>query len=318
MRALMILFLSACSVGVLAQAYPSRPIRMIVPLPPGATTDIVMRATAQELTPRLGQPIVVENRPGGNWVIGAEACRAAAPDGYTVCVMNSDALVFNPHILSRLPYDPAKDFTPVTNLFFLFEGILAKASLPVNSIAELQAYARQNPGKVNFGTLGPGSSNDVFRQWLVDLWKVDVVGIPYKGGGNVVSALLAGEIDVTKIGMGNIAGQLSSGKVKMLAIQGTQRSRLVPQVPTLAEVGLGAYPLRVWWSLVAPAGTPQAAVQRINAEFVKLYREPKMAEYLESQFVEVAVSSPQEFAAFLAAEQERAPYTVKVLRIPRQ
>src|SRR3954470_1775912 len=301
-----------------AQPYPARAVRMIVPLPPGATTDIVMRATVQELAPRLGQPVIVDNKPGGNWVIGAEACRAAAPDGYTVCVLNSDALVFNPHILSKLPYDPARDFSPITNLFFLFEGILVKAALPVNTIPELQAYARQNPGKVNFGTLGPGSSNDVFRQWLVNEWNVDVTGIPYKGGGNVVAALLAGEIDVTKIGMGNVVGQLNSGRLKMLAIQGTKRSKIVPAVPTLAEAGLGAYPLRVWWSLVAPAGTPEPAVRRLNAELVKLYREPKMAGYLDSQFVEVAVSSPQEFAAFLAAEQARAPETVKALRIPRQ
>jgi tripartite-type tricarboxylate transporter receptor subunit TctC len=302
----------------LAQSYPSKPIRMIVPLPPGATTDIVMRATAQELSPRLGQPIVVDNRPGGNWVIGAEACRGAPADGHTLCVLNSDALVFNPHILSSLPYDPAKDFVPVTNLFFLFEGIVAKAALPVSTIAELQSYARQNPGKVNFGTLGPGSSNDVFRQWLVQQWKVDITGIPYKGGGNVVAALLAGEIDATKIGMGNVVGQLSSGKLKVLAIQGSQRSKIVPQVPTLDEAGLGAYPLRVWWGLVMPAGTPEAAVKRINAEFAKLYREPKMADYLDSQFVEVAVRSPEEFGAFLAAERSRAAETVRAYGIPRQ
>jgi len=304
--------------AALAQPYPSRPIRMIVPLPPGATTDIVMRATAQELSPRLGQPIVVDNRPGGNWVIGAEACRNAPPDGYTVCVVNSDAMAFNPHLFSNLPYDPAKDFVPVTNLFFLFEGILAKAALPVSTIAELQAYARKNPGKVNFGTLGPGSSNDVFRQWLAQQWQVDVAGIPYKGGGNVVAALLAGEIDVTKIGMGNVVGQLNSGKIKMLAIQGTQRSRIAPAVPTMNEVGLGAYPLRVWWGLVTGAGSPDAAVRRMNAELGKLYREPKMAEYLESQFVEVAVGSPEEFGAFMAAERGRAAETVKAYRIPRQ
>ena len=304
--------------AALAQSYPSRPIRMIVPLPAGATTDIVMRATAQELSTRLGQPVIVENRPGGNWVIGAEACRGSQPDGYTLCVLNSDALVFNPHILSKLPYDPAKDFAPITNLFFLFEGILAKGALPVNSIAELQAHAKQNPGKVNFGTLGPGSSNDVFRQWLVSYWGVEMAGIPYKGGGNVVAALLAGEIDVTKIGMGNIVGQLNSGKVKVLAIQGSNRSKIVPSVPTLSEAGLGAYPLRVWWALVTRADAPEAAVKRINTELARLYREPKMAEYLENQFVEVAVSSPQEFAAFLASERARAAETVKAFNIPRQ
>jgi tripartite-type tricarboxylate transporter receptor subunit TctC len=301
-----------------AQDYPSRPLRLIVPLPAGSTTDIVMRATAQELSSRLKQPVVVENRPGGNWVIGAEACRSAAPDGYTLCVVNSDAMAFNPYILSQLPYDPDKDFVPVTNLFFLFEGILAKAALPVASIAELHDYAKQHPGKVNFGTLGPGSSNDVFRQWLVQHWQVEMAGIPYKGGAPVITALFAGEIDVTKIGVGNIAGQLNSGTVKILAIQGTHRSRFLPNVPTMKEAGLGGFPLRVWWGLVMSAGSPDAAVRRINAEFVKLYREPKMAEYLESQFVEVAVGTPEQFGAFMRSERERAAQTVKDYKIPRQ
>ena len=318
MRALIAWALVAAATLAHAEEYPTRPLRLIVPLPAGSTTDIVMRATAQELSPRLKQPVVVENRPGGNWVVGAEACKAAAPDGHTVCVMNSDAIAFNPHLLSALPYDPAKDFAPVTNLFFLFEGILASAAFPVSNIAELHDYAVKNAGKVNFGTLGPGSSNDVFRQWLVQHWKVDIAGIPYKGGAPVITALLAGEIDVTKIGMGNIAGQLNSGKVKVLAIQGTQRSKLVPNVPTLQEAGLGGFPLRVWWGLFMPAGSPEGALRRINAELAQLYREPKMAEYLESQFVEVAVGSPEQFAAFTRAERERAAQVVKAFHIPRQ
>jgi tripartite-type tricarboxylate transporter receptor subunit TctC len=232
--------------------------------------------------------------------------------------MNSDAIAFNPYVLSALPYDPAKDFAPVTNLFFLFEGILGKSTLAASTIAELRDYAAKNPGKLNFGTLGPGSSNDVFRQWLAQHWNVDIAGIPYKGGAPVITALLAGEIDVTKIGMGNIAGQLNSGKVKVLAIQGTERSKLVPNVPTLKEAGLGGFPLRVWWGLFMPAGSPAAAVKRINAEMTKLYREPKMADYLESQFVEVAVASPEQFAAFTRAERERAGQVVKDFNIPRQ
>jgi len=317
MRALIAISLLASTVA-LAQEYPSRPVRIIVPLPAGSTTDLVMRTTAQELAPRLKQPVVVENKPGGNWVIGAEACHAAAPDGYTLCVMNSDAIAFNPHILSSLPYDPAKDFAPVTNLFFLFEGILGKAGLPANNIAELREYAAKNPGKLNFGTLGPGSSNDVFRQWLVQHWNVDIPGIPYKGGAPVITALLAGEIDVTKIGMGNIAGQLNSGKVKVLAIQGTQRSKLAPNVPTLQEAGLGGFPLRVWWGLFMPAGSPDSALKRINSEMMKLYREPKMADYLDSQFVEVAVTPPEQFATFTRSERERAAQVVKDFHIPRQ
>jgi tripartite-type tricarboxylate transporter receptor subunit TctC len=304
------------SSALLAQAYPAKPIRLVVPLPPGALTDIVMRANAQELSSRLGQPLVVDNRPGGNWVIGVESCLKGGADGYTLCVVNSDAMSYNPYILSSMSYDPGKDFTPVTNLFFLIEGILAKASLPVNTIAELQAYARANPGKVNFGTLGPGSSPDVFRQWLEQQWKAEMAGIPYKGGGNVVSAILGGEIDVAKIGMGNVAGQLS--KVKVLAIQSGARSKLIPNVPITREVGLGAFPVRVWWGLVMNAGTPDNAIARINNEFGRLYREQKTAEYLESQFVEVAVNTPQEFSDFLKADRARAAEVVKAFNIPKQ
>jgi len=317
-RALTAFLLSLLASVSLAEPYPSRPLRLIVPLSPGATTDVVMRATAQMLSPRLGQPIVVENRPGGNWVIGAGACLNAPADGHTLCLVNSDAMAFNPHVLSKLPYDPAQDFVPVTNLFFLFEGILAKSALPVSDIPELRAYARGANGKLNFGTFGPGSSNDVFRQWLTREWQVDMTGIPYKGGGNLVAALLAGEIDLTKVGMGNLAGQLDSGRIKVLAIQGTKRSRILPGVPTLSEAGLGAFDMRVWWGLVMKAGSPGAAVRRINAELVKLYREPKMAEYLESQFVEVAVGAAEDFGRFMAAERERAAEAVKAYTIPRQ
>lgn len=304
------------SSGLHAQSYPAKPIRMVVPLPPGALTDIVMRANAQDLSQRLGQPLVVDNRPGGNWVIGVESCLKGGTDGYTLCVVNSDAMSYNPYILNSLSYDPGKDFVPVTNLFFLIEGILAKAALPVNTMAELQAHARNNPGKVNFGTLGPGSSPDVFRQWLDQQWKVEMAGIPYKGGGNVVAAILAGEIDVAKIGMGNVAGQTS--KVKVLAIQSNKRSRLIPNIPITSEVGLGAFPVRVWWGLVMNAGTPDNAVARINTEFGKLYREQKTADYLESQFVEVAVNTPQEFGDFLKADRAKAAEVVKTFNIPKQ
>ena len=301
-----------------AQAFPVKPVRMVVPLPPGATTDVVMRATAQELSPRLGQPLVVENRPGGNWVIGAESCLKAGTDGHTLCVVNSDTMSFNPFVLSQLPYDPGRDFVPVTNLFFLLEGILARSGLPVSNIGELQALVGRTPGKVNFGTLGPGSSPDVFRQWLVQQWGAEMVGIPYKGGGNVVAAILGGEIDVAKIGMGNVGGLLNSGKLKVLAIQGTQRSKLAPDVPTLREAGLGGFGVRVWWGLVMNAGTAESAVSRINREFVKLYREPKMMDYLEAQFVEVAVGPADQFGEFMKADRARAAETVKAYNIPKQ
>jgi tripartite-type tricarboxylate transporter receptor subunit TctC len=295
-------------------AYPAKPVRVIVPIASGSVTDVVMRAAAQELSARLGVPLLVENRVGASGIIGGEACARAASDGYTLCILYPNILSFNPHLSDKLPYDVDRDFVPVTNLYFVTEALVASVSLPVNSVEELRLLAKAKPGALNFGTLGPGSGPELFLNWLNAQWRTDITAIPYKGGGPVALALAAGEIQLGFMGLGNFIGQIQGGRVKALAISGSKRSSLVPDAPTREEAGLGAYPGRVWWGLLVPAGTPAPVVRKLNAEFVRLFREPKFVEFLESRYVEPAAGTPEEFAAFLKADREAAGRLIRLAK----
>jgi tripartite-type tricarboxylate transporter receptor subunit TctC len=311
------------SIGVPAavdaqERYPSKPIRLILSIPAGSVTDITLRAAGQELLPRMGQPFVIEYRPGGNMIIAAEACANAAPDGYTLCTVAADTMSFNPHVFYKLPYDPDKSFKPIIQLYFLIEGVMASASVPAESMKELRALASAKRGLLNFASHGPNSNTDIFRQWLNHQWGTDVVGIPYKGGSQIIAALMANEVHLTKLGLGNLAGQLRGGKVKVLTVTSSKRFRLLPEVPTMAEAGLGENPIKAWFGLATPAGTPDAIVSMLNSQFLRLFREPKFLEYLETQLLESAVGTPEEFASFLKADRERAGALVKMFNIPRQ
>jgi tripartite-type tricarboxylate transporter receptor subunit TctC len=297
--ALVLVCLSATQTVLAQDRYPSKPIRMIVTVAAGAPTDLFLRTVSQELQPRLGQPFVIDNRPGGNVMIGAEVCAKAAPDGYSFCAFSSDTMSINPHIFSNIPYDVDKDFKPVALMYYLIQGLIGSSSLPVNSVKELQALARARTIALNFGTLGTGTNPDVFRQWLNERWKTDIAGIPYKGANLVMNALIAGEIHLSRISLSTVGGQAKAGKVKLLAVGASKRSRVFPDVATYAEVGLDEFAEQVWWGMLAPAGTPEAAVKRMNDELVRLFREPKFLEYLDNQFLDPAIDTPEEFAVFL-------------------
>jgi tripartite-type tricarboxylate transporter receptor subunit TctC len=304
--------------AVAQQAYPNKPVRILVPIAAGSVTDVVMRAAALELSPRLGQPVLIENRPGASGIIGAEACARAAPDGYTACAVYHATMSFNPLLFEKLPYDPQKDLVPVTNLYFVIEALMAPAALPANSVAELKALAIARPGALNFGTLGSGSLQELLVAWLNDQWKVSIAGIPYKGGGPIAAALAANEIQLGQMGIGNFLGQIQAGQVKALAVNGNKRSPLLPAVPTAAEAGIGGFPSRPWWGLAVPSGTPREAIARLNAEFVRLFREPKFMEFLEARATEPVPGTPEEFAAFLKADREGAAALVRLAKVPRQ
>jgi len=312
--------LSLAASAVMAQGtYPTKPIRVIIPQPVGAGIDIIIRKASEDLLPRMGgQPLIVENRAGGAMVIAADACAKAAPDGYTLCSLSPDAVSIAPHIFNKLPYDPEKDLRPVVQLYFLLEGLFAKTALPVNSVKELVAYEQARSGTLNFGTLGPGSNSDMNRQDLNQLLKTNFAGIPYKGGNLVINALVAGEIDVGKIGAYNAIGPLKGGKVKLLAIAGVKRSPVMPEVPTFAEAGVSDPGARAWWGMFAPGGTPDALVRRLNSEFVQLFRDPKFVPFIDSLVVEIATGTPEEFAAFLRKDREAAGARVKKYNIPKE
>ena len=292
--------------------YPNKPIRVLLPIAAGSVTDVVLRAASQPLSQRLGQQVVIDNRTGASGIVGAEACAKAAPDGYTVCAVYHSIMSYNPYTFDRLPYDAERDFTPVTNLFFVTEGLVVPSSLPVQSVAELRAYAVKNPTGVNLGTLGEGSLQELFVSWLNREWKASVVGIAYKGGGPIANALGAGEIQIGQMGIGNFLGLIQAGKLRALAISASQRSKSLPQVPTMAEAGLGGFPARTWWGLVVPTGTPATIVAKLNAEFVQVFRDPKFVEYMEGRYVEGAAGTPQEFAAFLKSDREAARMLVRL------
>jgi tripartite-type tricarboxylate transporter receptor subunit TctC len=304
--------------NVASQAFPSKPIRVLIPQTPGAGVDLILRKAAEDLMPRLGQTLVIDNQPAANSVIAADMCARGAPDGHTVCILNNDALAINPHIFNKLPYDAAKDFRPITNLYYILGGLLVKASLPVNNIKEFQTYAQTKPGALNWATLSPNSSTDLSRRWLADRWGSNIPGIPYKGGPQVFTALASGESDVTWMGVYGALSLLKSGKVKLLAVNGSKRLAAWPDAPTLNEIGAENMPsAQSWWGLLTGAGAPDAAVRRLNAEFVQLFREPKFVAFLESLITEPSTNTPEEFASLI---RERREFFAKLLRdynVPR-
>jgi tripartite-type tricarboxylate transporter receptor subunit TctC len=310
--------LACCASSVQAQSYPDRPIRLIVSIAAGSVTDVIMRAAAVELAPRFGQQLIIENRGGASGIIAAQSCAQAAPDGYTLCVIYHSTMSYNPLLFDKLPYQPDRDLVPVTRLFFLTEGLFVSSALGVNSVAELKALAQAKPDSLNYATLGDGSFPDLFMKWLNNQWGTKIVGVPYKGGGPAAQALAANQVQVTRFGVGNFLGLIEAGKVKALAVSADKRSPLLPNVPTFAEVGLGAYPGQGWWGLAAPKGTPPAIVDKVNAEFVKVFSDTKFIEFLNQQAVVAAPTTPAGFAAFLQEDRKAAEALVKIANSKRE
>lgn len=307
-----IILLTLGASAIAQAAYPAKPIRIIVPIAAGSLTDVVLRAATPMLSQRLGQPVIIDNRPGASGVVGAEACARAVPDGYTICAVYHAIMSFNPHTFEKLPYDPARDFAPIGRLFFVTEGLVVPAAFPVQNVAELKTYALQHPAGVNLGTLGEGSLQELFVAWLNREWKTKIVGVPYKGGGPIANAVTAGEIQMAQMGLGNFIGLVQAGQLKAIAVSADKRSKALPNVQTNDEAGLGGFPSRPWWGIAAPAGTPPAVVARLNTEFNAVFRDPKMLELMEARYVEAAVTTLPEFAAFLKSDREAAGSLVRL------
>ena len=308
----LLLALAAWASAAQAQSYPSRPIKMIVSIAAGSVTDVIMRTAAAQLQERLGQPIIIENQGGASGIVGGQMCAQATPDGYTLCVIYHSTLSYNPLLFNNLPYNAETDFVPVTRLFWLTEGMFVPASLKVNSVAELKAMAQAKPNGLNYGTLGEGSFPDLFLRWLNNQWNTQIVGIPYKGGGPAAQALASGEIQMTRFGVGNFMGLIQAGTVTALAVTSAQRSPLLPDVPTFAEVGWGGYPGQGWWGLAVPKNTPQPIVDKLNAAFVKLFTEPQFMAFLDKNAVVSATTTPEGFAQFLKEDRKAAATLIKI------
>ena len=294
-----------------AQTYPTKPIKMIVPISVGSITDIAARLSAQELEAKLGQPVVVINKPGAAMVLGGSECARSDPDGYTLCVVSPDTMSFNPLTIPNLPYNPSKDFVPVIDMYHVIEGLMTPSASGIASIDDLHNKAVAAPGKLNFGTLGERTATDAFRRWLGEHWQTSLVAIPYKGGAEIIAALLGNTIDITKIGVGNMTSQLKEGKIKVLALRASHRAPQLPDVPTFDEAGFAGFPGGpIFWGMVVPTGTPAPIVQRLHDALLEIFRGPKFAAFAEQNFLEQAAGSAEDFAAFLKKDREDAAVLV--------
>jgi tripartite-type tricarboxylate transporter receptor subunit TctC len=294
-----------------AQDYPNRPIKMIVPISAGSITDVASRLTAQELQTRLGQSVIVINKPGAAMVLGGSECARSDPDGYTLCLVSPDTMSFNPLTIPNLPYNPDKDFVPVIDMYHVIEGLMVPAPLHIDSIDELRTMAVAEPGKYNYGTLGERTTTDAFRRWLGEHWKTNFVAIPYKGGSEIIAALLGNTIDVTKIGVGNMTSQLKEGKIRVLALRAASRAPQLPNVPTFNQVDFGAFPGGpIFWGLVVPTGTPAPIVKRLHDELLAIFRGPNFTQFASQNFLDLAAGSSEEFVAFLKKDRQDAAVLV--------
>src|SRR3989440_2327119 len=292
--ALLCVLLRQCP--ALAQPWPAKPVRIVVAYPPGGGIDVMARQIAERLTAAWGQPVVVENKPGANTIVAADAVAKSAPDGYTVLMTTDATFSINPHLYARLPFDPQRDFAPVTMLVLLQQLLVAHPSLPANSLEELIKLAKAKPGSINYASYGSGSQPHLSGEMLKNKAGIDLVHIPYKGISLAVPAVIAGEVQLTFAGIATSTAPLKSGRIKALAIGGAQRSPLFPQVPAFAELGYPEVETHAWFGLFLPAGSPREAVARMYRDTKKILEEP---EFRQKQLIdrgyEVVGSSPEEF-----------------------
>lgn len=297
----------------LAQAisYPTRPIRLIVPVSAGGGTDIVARFIGQRLTEAWGQQVVVDNRAGAGGSIGADIVAKATPDGHTMLLGSIGHITFTPALFAKLPYDPQKDFAPVSLVADQPFVYAAHPSFPPNSMKDLIALAKASPGKVNYGSGGSGGASHLGVELLQIMAGVSMVHVPYKGTGPGMTALLAGEIPLLLVGVATVLPHIKNKRVKAYAVSGAKRSRALPDVPTAAEAGVAGYRFDVWYGMLAPGGTPRAVVGKANAEITQILKSPATAERFAALGLDPLTSTPQAFAALIGSE---IPKWKKVVR----
>ena len=294
-----------------AQSFPSRPAKLVVPFPPGGPLDTTGRAIAQKLTEAWGQSVVVENKPGAGGNIGADLVAKSPPDGYTVVMGALSTHAVNPSLYPKMPYDAQKDFAPITLVAITPNVLVVNPALPVHSVKELVAYAKAHPGKLSFGSGSNGSAGHLAGELFKVDAGVDMVHIPYKGAAPAMQALLAGDTQLMFDNLASAMAQVKAGKLRALAVTTAQRSKLAPDLPTMAEAGVPGFDISTWFGLLAPAGTPPEVVAKWNADVTKILSAPDMRERLAAQGAEAAPDSPAEFTRFIASELAKYARIVK-------
>jgi len=288
--------------AALAQTYPNKPIRIIIAQAPGSATDVISRVVGNRLQESLGQPVVIEARPGAGGAVGTEAAARSAPDGYTLFMANNSTHGSNPALYAKLPYDAVNDFAPITLVAAVPYVLVVDPALPVKSVQDLIALAKSKPGKMNYASAGNGSTHQFCGELLKSMSGIDVLHIPYKGSPPAIAGLLGGEVSLMFANLTDIGSQIRSGKVKALAVTVTRRASLLPEVPTMSEAGLPGFDIGSWFGLLAPAGTPAPIVSRLNAETVKVLGRADVQSTLGAQGLDLVPGSPEQFAAHIKRE----------------
>jgi tripartite-type tricarboxylate transporter receptor subunit TctC len=310
----LILALSCCCAA--AEKYPTRPVRMIVPLAPGGSVDTIARALAQKMSEVMGQQVVVDNRGGASGNIGSEIVARAAPDGYTVMTV-SMTLVVNQFLFPNVPYDPTRDFTPISLIAAAPLVLTVHPSIPVKSTKELLAYAKANPGKLNYASSGKGTNSHLSMELFKSMAHVDIVDVPYRGGGAGQIALLAGEVQTGFGNPPNVMAHIKSGKLRALAMTTEKRSSIMPDLPTVAESGVPGYTFSTWYGVLAPAGLPTALRDALHGYVVTAMHSPEIAHRYAYEGAEIIASSPAQLAAHIKSEIARWGKVLKQRDIAR-
>lgn len=310
LRVISTLLVTSASTLAFAQTWPSKPIRLVVPYPPGGGTDALLRIIAPKMSASLGQPIVIDNKGGANTIIGTEAVARAASDGYTFGVI-TDSHSINPNF-QKLPYDSFQSFQPVSQLVFVPFALVTKSGSEINSIATLVNLAKAKPGRLNYASLGDGSPHYLAMEWFRSLAGLDITHVPYRGTGPALMDVIGGQVDLMFNGVSTVIPQVKGGKATALAVSSPKRQPRLPGVPTVAESGYPEFEYRTWYGVVAPAGAPAEIVARMSLEIKKALELPDVLERLEGLGVDAAPSTPQQFTEFLKEDARKYTKIIKL------
>ncbi len=302
---------SLFSVTAIAQTYPDKSVKIVVPYPPGGFNDTLARISSDKLSKIWNQPVTVENKPGGNTTIGNNYVAKSAPDGYTWLISPLPFSVLPALYGDKLPYDALKDFQPLIWAGSAQNVLAVRNTLPVRSVKELIEYAKKNPGKLNYGSTGSGSSNHLSMELFMSMTGTKMTHIPYKGSAPAVAALIAGDTDVLFDNIPNIIAQIKAGSVTPIAVTGSKPSAMLPGIPTVAQGGVPGYEVNVWFGIQMPAGTPKPIVEKANRQLAEIFRTEEVTKRFNDQGVEVVASTPEEFQKLIASEAAKWAKVVK-------
>ncbi len=303
--------------GAAAQIYPDKPVKIIVPYPPGGSGDTLSRLIGLRLAELWGQPVIVENRPGASAIIGTELAAKAPPDGYTLYLATDGPIVINPSLFVNLPYDWKRDFAPVSLLMTLNQVLLVNPSVPARNVQELVVLAKQKPGQLNYASMGAGSSSHLAAELFKSLANVDIMHVPYKGAPQSITALIAGEVTLFFVGESTAAPHVKAGKLRALGTSGKRRSVVFPDVPTIAE-SVPGFEMSAWFGIFAPAGVPDAILRKLNADLVKVMEGKELQSVMVARGFDSQASTPEAFRAMISAEQDRWAALIKQIGIKSQ